>query len=448
MTALRTPARSRSRRRRDTEPPGRTLAKAALAIVVVAVLVGLALSIYHGVPWVGYKTIYATVPETGDLLPHDPVRIAGVQVGQVSGITLSGSGDARLQLQIDPGTKLPPGTTFALRADGLLGSRLVQLIPGHGTGDLPAGATLHGNRTTLTYGVPDALNVFNTQTRGRLGEMVSGFGEGLLGRGTALNGTIHQIAAESAAAQRLVAGLVGPGQLPQLVPALQSMMAPLDAARSDIAGMLSPASAALQPFVSERGAVQAALDRAPGALDAASAGLSNGERLLDAADALSVQAQAVLPSAPAGLDATTTLLRTSRPALGRARSLLVAARPAVPAALRITSAVSPVLSPLGQALGRATPVSEQVAPYGCNLENFGAVIRSMTGFGGSANVPGGPGGPAMAFRLEVIPAGPQQMFGVKDSTLMKRVGYSRPCAYLSTTYPTSTSPTSGLGGQS
>jgi phospholipid/cholesterol/gamma-HCH transport system substrate-binding protein len=445
MTALRT---KRRRRRRDTESPARTLVKAAAAVAAVIGLVALALSIYHGVPWINYKTIYATVPETGDLLPHDPVRIAGVQVGQVSSVSLNGQGDARLQLQIDPGTKLPPGTSFALRADGLLGSRFVQLIPGHGAGELGAGATLRGNSDSLTYGVPDALAAFDAQTRGRLGHMISGLGQGLLGRGTALNGTIHEIASESHAAQQLVSGLVGPGRLSRLVPSLQKLMGPLSAARSDIGATLSPASTAFEPFVDQRSAVQAALDQAPPALDAADAGLSNGERLLSAADALSEAAQAVLPAAPAGLRATTTLLSTSRPALSRTRSLLISAQAAVPAALKITSAASPLLPALGQALGRATPISDQVAPYGCNIENFGSVIRSMTGFGGGASVPGGPGGPAMAFRLEVIPASPQQMLGVKDSTLTKRVGYSRPCSYLSTTYPTSTSPTSGLGGQS
>jgi phospholipid/cholesterol/gamma-HCH transport system substrate-binding protein len=445
MTALRT---TRGRRRRDTESPARTIVKAAAAVGAVIGLVALALSIYHGVPWINYKTIYATVPETGDLLPHDPVRIAGVQVGQVSSVSLNGQGDARLQLQIDPGTKLPPGTTFALRADGLLGSRFVQLIPGHAAGELPAGATLRGNNDSLTYGVPDALAVFDAQTRGALGQMITGLGQGLLGRGTALNGTIHQIASESLAAQQLVSGLVGPGRLSRLVPSLEKLMGPLSAARSDIGASLAPASTAFEPFVDQRGAVQAALDQAPPALGAAAAGLSNGERLLDAADDLSHAAQAVLPTAPAGLRATTTLLSTSGPGLSRTRSLLISAQAAVPAALRITSAVSPVLPQLGQALGRATPISDQVAPYGCNIENFGSVIRSMTGFGGSANVPGGPGGPAMAFRLEVIPASPQELLGVKDSTLTKRVGYSRPCSYLSKTYPTSTSPTSGLGGQS
>lgn len=441
------PPRLRRSRRRDSDSPARVLVIAGISTAVVVGLVALALSIYHGLPWVNYKSLYVSVPQTGNLIAHDPVRIAGVQVGQISGITVQPDGDARVALQIDPGTKLPTGTTFALRANGLLGSRYVQLLPGHGKGQLPWGTTLKGGFDSLTYGVPDALAVFNQRTRGSLGTLVDGLGRGLLGRGHGLGETIGLISAESGHAQRLVAGLVGPGHLQRLVPSLESLMVPLDQASGDITALMSPASASLEPFVDQRSAVQGALEQAPSALAAANTGLANGERLLSAADRLAVTAHEILPTVPAGLRATTALLANSHPALARTRALLVAAKPAVPAVLRITSALSPVLPPLSQALARGTPIADQVAPYGCNITNFAAVVRSMTGFG-AADEPGGPGGPAMAFRLEVIPASPFEVLGTSDlAHLTKRVGYAPPCHYLATTYPTDLDPTAGLDGQ-
>jgi phospholipid/cholesterol/gamma-HCH transport system substrate-binding protein len=442
---LRSP-RTRTRRR-ESASPTRTFVVAGVTTLVVVLLVALSLSIYHGVPWVNYKTIYATAPETGNLIPHDPVKIAGVRVGQVSGISIGSDGDARMKLQIDPSTKLPAGTSFLLRANGLLGSRYVELIPGHSSGELVSGSTLHGNADSVTYGVPEALDVFNAKTRGALGHMVTGLGTGLLGRGTGLNQTIHEIAAESTAAQQLVAGLVGPGHLSRLVPSLESLMSPLDTAKDNIAALLQPGATGFEPFVTQRAAVQNALAQAPSALAAANAGLGNGERLLDAADELSVQARAVLPAAPGGLKATTTLLATSHPALARTKSLLAAADPAIPAVLHVTGALHPVLPRLSSALARATPIANQVSPYGCNIENFATVIRSMTGSGSSAE-PGGPDGPAMAFRLEIIPASPTELLGTADiGNLVQRVGYRPPCHYLSTAYPTFTDPLAGLDGQ-
>ena len=437
MTALRS---DRRRRRRDTASPARVITTAAVSTLVVIGLVALALSIYNGVPWVGYRTIYVTVPQTGDLLPHDPVRIAGVRVGQVSGISVDRAGDARLSLQIDPGTRLLRGTGFEIRADGLLGARYVQLIPGAGPGRLDAGTTLHSTAASITYGVPDALNVFNRQTRGALGTMVTGLGEGLLGRGSALNNTIHEIAAESSAAQQLIASLVGPGRLSALVPALQSLTDPLDAARVPLTQLLAPADTAAQAFVTERSAVRATLDAAPSALQATDSGLGNGRRLLAATSSLATAARETLPPAPAGLQATTFLLATSGPALTSADRLLHVVDPTVPAVLRITTALHPFLQRLSATLGTGTPALHQIAPYGCNIENFGAVIRSMTGFGAAAE-PGGPGGPAMAFRLQIIPSSVEQMLGVRDTSgITKRVGYYPPCTYLASSYPTTLKP--------
>lgn len=445
--SFRSPRTRGTRRRRDTVAPRRVLITAAISTAVVALLVLLSLSIYRGVPWVNFKTIYATVPQTGNLITHDPVRIAGVRVGQVSGISVQPSGDAMLKLQISPGTKLPTDTTFELRANGLLGSRYVQLIPGSSGGELPNGTVLHGGVDSVTYGVPEALDVFNDQTRGALGNLVTGLGVGLLGRGSGLNQMIHEIAVESIPAQQLVAGMVGPGHLQALVPSLETLMSPLDTAKDDLTAMLSPAATSFEPFVTQRSELQDTLDQAPSALAAANAGLANGERLLDAADALSAQARDVLPTAPAGLKATTTLLATSHPALRETKALLATAGPTIPAVLRITSALRPVLPRLSSTLGELIPISNWVAPYGCNITNFATVIRSMTGFG-SSDEPGGPGGPAMAFRLEVIPASPTAMLGTADVThLLRRVGYEAPCHYLSTPYPTSTDPLNGLDGQ-
>ncbi len=436
---------SRPRRRRDTAPPTRVFIVAGITTAVIVGLVALALSIYGGAPWNSYKTYYLTAPDTGNLRGHDPVRIAGVQIGQVKSITVTPGGEARLKLQISAGTKVPTGTTFAIRANGLLGSRYVQLIPGHGTGQLAAGTDVSVGGNALTYGVPEALNVFNSQTRGALGSLITGFGQGLLGRGSALNETLHLISLESVPAQQLVHAVVQ-ANLQGLVPALDSLTRPLDAARTQIAALLTPAAGALEPFVTQRSAVQQALDAAPAALSAAHTGLTSGDRLLNAADALATEARQVLPTAPSGLRETTLLLSGSHQTLREAHTLLVDAKPDVPAALHLVRSASPVLSPLNRVLARAVPIVNQVAPYGCNLENTATVLRSMTGFGGTGS---GPAGPAMAFRLEVILAPPTEILGTKDYTgLVQRVGYSGPCTYLASTYPLTTDPLQGLTGNS
>ena len=85
-----------------------------------------------------------------------------------------------------------------------------------------------------------------------------------------------------------------------------------------------------------------------------------------------------------------------------------------------------MLPRVDDALGELTPMVRDLAPYGCDIINFGTVFRSVTGFGGTGE---GPNGPAMSFRLTVIPS-PTENAGVRDgSGLVKRDGYPAPCKY-------------------
>ena len=79
------------------------------------------------------------------------------------------------------------------------------------------------------------------------------------------------------------------------------------------------------------------------------------------------------------------------------------------------------------------PLVTRVGRYGCDFVNFGAVFRSMTGFGGTGE---GPGGPAMEFRLQAIPPTVSQVTGTSEqSNLVIRDGYPAPCKYLASPYP-------------
>ena len=439
-----TPLRNSRRRRRDALPIRRVVGRALGVAIFLGVLLWIAVTAYNGVPLRSYRTMYLSVPETGNLLQHDQVRIAGVRVGQVRSTSIQPDGRARITVQLEPGTKVPAGTRVLIRANGLLGARYIQLIPGHSAQYLADGTTIQGGPHSLTYGVPEALDVFNQQTRGALGTTIRGLGTGLLGHGQGLNQTLHLAGQQIVPFQETVKTILSrPGAAARLLPSLDQLSTPLAAAAADYSQMFAPAAKALAPFADQRAATEATLARAPGALQAANAGLANGERLLAAVDQLSIQAARTLPTAPRGLKATTTLLRTSHEPLVQAAALLRAAKPAVPAAVRITSALNPILGPVDKGLATATPIATQVGPYGCNLENFGAVLRSLTGFGGLGD---GPGGPSIAFRLIALPSVPTETLGVRDVTgMVKRDSYYGPCKYLASKYPTDLQPLAGVG---
>jgi virulence factor Mce-like protein len=424
--------RRRRTRRRDTESPAVSIAKGVTVLAVVGVFIYIGVSSYNGVPLRSYSTLYADVPNIGNLLQHDPVRMAGVQVGQVIGESTTPGGAARVKLQINPGTQVPVDTQVAIRANGLLGARYVQLVTGASTQALRSGATIAGPSTALSFGVPETLETLDTQTRGALGQMINGLGAGLLGHGDQLGQGLHLVSGAAARFTGLAQTLLAdPASLARLLPSLDALMTPLDQSRGEISALLAPAARALSPLVAQRTAVRDTLEQAPTALASASTGLTEGERLLRAAGDLATSAAGTLPLLPRGLRDTTTVLRDSPTPLARATALLRVADPAVPAALQITASLSPVLDPLRAALQGLSPIVEYAGPRACDIENFGETMRSMTGFGGTGV---GPIGPAMEFRAQLLPT-PEALAPLAGLLPDHRNAYAPPCTYLSKPYP-------------
>jgi len=421
-------------RRSETPPVLSTTAWGLAAFALVAGFVWLGMIAFNGVPMRSYGHAYVSVPQVGNLLKHDPVRIAGVRVGQVTSTSLGPDGRPRVRLQIEPGTKLPADTQVRMRANGLLGARYVQLLPGRSPRLLADGATIGGGRLALTFGVSDALDTLDRPTRKALGDMANGLGLGLLGRGEHLNEALRLAPHGVRDDIRLLVELGRDrGATRRLLPAVDSATTVLASARANLARLPATGADALRPFAEEQRAVRRTLEQAPSALRSARTGLHSGERLLAAVRGMAIEAKRTVPLAPGGLRATTRLLRSSHAPLRRTQRLLGAAAPAVPAVLRITRSASPLLGPLQGALDELTPMLLKIAPYGCDIENWGAVMRSMDGFGGNGE---GPIGWLGEFRAQAAVVGLGGSVGVDDGLgLARRVSYPPPCTYLSKVYP-------------
>ena len=435
----------RRRRRRDTEPVPIVVARGLATAAVLGVLGYFAISLYSGVPGRDYTYVDAVVPETASLIPHDPVRIGGVRVGQVMSIKVDARGRGRLRLQLEEGTRLPEDTRIRIRGSGLLGARFVELIPGRSRRTLPAGTPIRGDERSLTYGATDALDTFDRETRGALHALVGELGEGLAGRGAGINEALR-LGSDAIVRFRVLMDrlLAQPQANEALLPSLERGLRPLHESRRELSRLFGPAADAVGPFADRREAVQATLDGAPEALDAANRGLGATRGLLSAARSLAAELRTTLPPAPEALRTAAVLLRESRRPLADTAGLLRAAEPAVPPTLRVTSLLDRVLPHLDGVVTDLTPMSRLIGRYECDIENFGAVFRSMTGFGTRNGQ--GPGGPAMQFRLQAIAPVPTSAVSLKDVTgLVRREGLPEPCKYLSKPYTIVELPGRGVG---
>jgi ABC-type transporter Mla subunit MlaD len=426
--------RTRRTRRSDRPDHTRIFLRGTLTTLVLLALGYIAVTSYSGVPGKRYDRLAVEVPRVGSLIVHDLVRVRGERVGQVREISPGPDGAVRLELQLERGTAVPADSRVVLRANGLLGARYVEIVPGHSASTLASGALLRGGASSLTFGVTDALDTFDVATRGGLGELIGGLGQGLLATGEALNRALSDGAGAIVPARKLFAALADERPaLDALIPALDRAAGTLDRNRIGFGRLLRPAAVALMPFARERGAVQNSLRQAPASLRAASTGLAAGRHLLDAVHALADDARPALSRAPGGLRATTALLREARAPVDRAERLVDAVAPTVPAALRLTAALRPLAQPLVAAFDDVRTVADRAAPYSCDIVNFAAVFRSMTGLG---SIGEGPVGPAMQFRLQAAITPPEEALGTtKISGLVKRIGYPEPCRFLATPYP-------------
>lgn len=109
------------------------------------VLAGIAAILYLSVSLGGLRlfkdgrySVSARFATVGTLKSGDPVKLAGVDVGEVGAITLDDF-QALAVFNIDQGVKLPSDTIASVQSAGLLGDSFVSLSPGANDDDLKPG---------------------------------------------------------------------------------------------------------------------------------------------------------------------------------------------------------------------------------------------------------------------------------------------------------------------
>jgi phospholipid/cholesterol/gamma-HCH transport system substrate-binding protein len=110
-------------------------------------------------PIFGRKTAYrAAFTNAAGIAKDNEVRVAGVRVGNVTGVSLDVPGKQVLvKFQVDQGIDLGDQTKAAIKLKTLLGTKYLELTPA-GTGRLPKGSLIPTERTTVPFQIYDAFN--------------------------------------------------------------------------------------------------------------------------------------------------------------------------------------------------------------------------------------------------------------------------------------------------
>lgn len=182
-------------------PLAKSLAFVAVTAVATAML-ALAITRPGGGDTVGYK---ARFTDASGLREGDGVRIAGVEVGQVSGIRVTDRRVALVSFTVGRGHRLPASSTATIKYLNLIGQRYVELDRGAGAmGTLRPGATIPVDRTAPALNLTQLFNGFQplfralspkdvNQLAGSIVQVLQGEGptvEGLLSTVGSLTGAI------------------------------------------------------------------------------------------------------------------------------------------------------------------------------------------------------------------------------------------------------------------
>jgi phospholipid/cholesterol/gamma-HCH transport system substrate-binding protein len=241
-------------------------AVARLVVFVVVCLLGTfaLLAIYAQFRFEHGKTYTAIFSNVSGLANGNFVRVAGVEVGKVTHISVNADDTASVEFSADDAVVLTAGSKAVIRYDNLIGGRYLELLEGAGaTRRLNAGGTIGLDRTAPALDLDALIGGFRplfhaldpNQVNALSGELISAF----QGQGDSIGSFLTQTAAlTSALADRdqligqvvtnlntVLGSLAGQGdQFAKAVDSLSSLIAGLESRKEDISTGLAYANTA------------------------------------------------------------------------------------------------------------------------------------------------------------------------------------------------------------
>lgn len=265
-------------------------------------------------PFQRYYSLNAAFTSAAAVVPGlgEPVNVAGVDVGQISGVSLH-QGQAVIHMQIDP-SKV--GQMY-LNAHADLVPRTplkdmeIDISPGNrAAGPLPDGATIPVGQSLSPIDSDELLSALDTDTRTWLVSLVTSLGQATSGRGEDLRALLRSLG-PTAAQLRHVSDLMAERhhELAQITHNFGRLLAAINKKDSQLRMVVQAGDQTISALASQNAALRASVVALPGTLQTARKTLGD---VVGFANALSPAATALTPvvhSLPSTLRDTQTLLQ-------------------------------------------------------------------------------------------------------------------------------------------
>ena len=262
-------------RRGQSSIAGSPVLVGALTTLVVIVAVFLSYNANSGLPFVPTYDLEADLPNAANLVRGNEVRIGGFRVGVIDKIDPirrpDGSTFSRLHLKlqknVDP---LPKSSDLIVRSRSALGLKYLEITPHGGEGFATGARIPMANARPEPVEFDTVINTFDKKTREGQRNSLRGLGDGLAGRGVALNETIHILPELFSNLEPVMTNLSAPAtQLRRFFPALERaarIVEPVAETQAELFENLDTTFAALAGVA--RPSIQETISRSPAAEDA------------------------------------------------------------------------------------------------------------------------------------------------------------------------------------
>ena len=318
------PSPGRGRRGRGRVHP---LVAAALVILTTAAVTAYAFN--EGLPFIHHFTLTAMVRNSLNVRGGDPVRINGVDVGQVEGVSADGL-ESKIQFTLDQ-SALPIHRDATLRIRDRLfleGSYYLELDPG--SPEAPAlrdGSTLPVSHTSGPVQLYQVLSLFTSPVRQSLVGTINGFDQGFgspPGGSEAESGAagfkaaapqLGPLFSDTALITRALRGSA-PLDLPRLLRSGASVTGALAANSRQLVGLVGNLDTTARALVSSDGGLAHTVNGVDQTLRAIPSPLHAVDSALPAVNGLARALDPSLVLAPPILDHLTTIVRQLTAALG------------------------------------------------------------------------------------------------------------------------------------
>jgi phospholipid/cholesterol/gamma-HCH transport system substrate-binding protein len=258
--------------RRVAAPLIKLIIFAAVTLVVTGLLAQTLGSLSFG----GGTTYRARFTDVTGVLPGDDVRIAGVRVGQVTGVRLVDNTIAELSLSVDHSIPIPATVHATIRYRNLVGQRYIALTEGPGGGArLPAGGLIPLSQTTPALDLTVLFNGFRPLFTALDPKTVNTLSYEIIQVLQGEGGTVADLLQHTAS---LASTLADRDQvIGQVITNLDTVLSTLDSHRDALATTIAQLSQFVSGLAADRSAIGSALSNIS-SLTSATAGLLSDVR--------------------------------------------------------------------------------------------------------------------------------------------------------------------------